>query len=120
MMSEFYSFHVKQSKNGDFLPIYFFTFGSVSSDLRPTPLSNQQIWSLWALIVHVQKVWFEDAWELTYQSIPKTPRSEILLSKFLFCYFFRKNLLMFDQFSTNFQKGMEKLIAVLNSLELGT
>ena len=39
----FHSFHVKQSKNGDFSPIYFFTFGSVSSDLRPTPLSNHQI-----------------------------------------------------------------------------
>ena len=58
--------------------------------------------------MHVQKVWFEDAWELTYQSIPKTPRSEILLSKFLFCYFFWEKPLdvwsIFSKFSKRNRK----------------
>ena len=98
----FYSFHVKQSKNGDFLPIYFFTFGSVSSDLRPTPLSNQQIWSLWALIVHVQKVWFEDAWELTFQRLAKSAAPKDLLSKICLSWFFEKKLFMFWLFSPTF------------------
>ena len=88
--------------NGDFSPIYFFTFGSASSDLRPTPLSNQQIWSLWALIVHVQKVWFKDAWELTFHRLAKSAAPKDLLSKIYLSWFFEKKLFMFWLFSPTF------------------
>ena len=62
---------MKVLKMATFEKIFFFTFKAISNDRRPTSRSNQWILSLRMLRKDFQKVWFEEAWELTFQSIEK-------------------------------------------------
>ena len=48
-----------------------FTFGSRSNKCQQRAQLFQWIWRLWMLLKNFQKVWFEDAWEITFQSLLK-------------------------------------------------
>ena len=58
-------------KMAQILPKKNFTFVSRSNECQQRAQLFQWIWRLWMLLKNFQKVCFEDAWEITFQSLLK-------------------------------------------------
>ena len=67
-------------------------FWAVSSDRHLTSWSNQWIWRLSTFMKNFQKVWFENAWELTFQTLFKSASESKVHMKTWFSSIFSKKL----------------------------